>query len=302
MHGGATETEINPALLTSDDKWILLRLDQAIREVSEALASYNFSIAVQALYRFFWSEYCDWYVEASKAAFYGEDVKLKANKLAVIDFVLGNTLRMFHPFLPFITEELWHGMGFSKDLPEAQGGKTIMFAPWPKPLSAEEKEYFGLDDTADKLAAAKYELVGLGRTLRREMKLDPAKKLKFMLKPAGELAAAEVEVLKILLNAEAVEVVPAGWTPDKGTPSSANALGEIFLPLAGVIDIGAERARLQKEAEKCRAEIPKVEAKLNNPNFAQKVPANVLEEHQQRLADWQARLAQIEKSLADLGG
>ncbi|HEU5072474.1 MAG TPA: valine--tRNA ligase [Verrucomicrobiae bacterium] len=320
------EGEINPSLLTSDDKWILLRLDQAIREVSEALTTYNFATAVQALYRFFWSEYCDWYVEASKAAFgkptptpsqegnseltserqlpssggAGGGSALAANKLAVIDFVLGNTLRLFHPFLPFITEELWHGMGFSKDLPENQGGKTIMFAPWPKPLSAEEKEHFGLDDAADKVATAKYELVGLGRNLRRELKLDPAKKLKFMLKPAGELASAEVEVLKILLNAEAVEVVAKDWAPPKGTPSAANLLGEIFLPLAGLVDFAAERVRLGKELEKVRAEITKVEDKLNNPNFAQKVPAKVLDEHKQRLADWQAKHNQIEKSLADL--
>jgi valyl-tRNA synthetase len=301
MQGGETETEINPSLLTSDDKWILVRLDQAIREVSDALTTYNFATAVQALYRFFWSEYCDWYVEASKAAFYGEDAKLKANKLAVIDFVLSHTIRLFHPFLPFITEELWHGMGFSRELPENQGGKTIMFAAWPKPFTAEEKDYFGLDDTADKVAAAKYELVGLGRNLRRELKLDPAKKLKFILKPAGELAAAEVEVLKILLNAEAVEVVAQNWSPAKGTPSASNALGEIFLPLEGLIDLAAEKIRLTKEAEKIQSEIVKVEQKLANPNFTQKVPAKVLDEHKQRLADWQARLAQVKNALAALG-
>jgi len=295
-----TEGEINPALLASDDKWILVRLDQAIREVSEALATYNFATAVQALYRFFWGEYCDWYVEASKAAFFGSDAALKANKLAVIDFVLGNTIRLFHPFLPFITEELWHGMGYSKELPDNAGGKTIMFASWPKPFSAEEKDYFGLDETADKVAAAKYELVGLGRNLRREMKLDPAKKLKFILKPAGNLAAAEVEVLKILLNAEAVEVAAKDWAPAKGTPSAANALGEIYLPLDGLIDLGAEKVRLTKEAEKIQSEIVKVEEKLANPNFAQKVPAKVLDEHKQRLADWQAKLAQVKASLAAL--
>jgi valyl-tRNA synthetase len=300
MQGGESETEINPSLLTSDDKWILLRLDQAVREVSDTLATYNFATAVQALYRFFWSEYCDWYVEASKAAFFSTDAALKANKLAVIDFVLGNTLRLFHPFLPFITEELWHGMGFSKELPENQGGKTIMFAPWPKPFSAEERDYFGLDDAADQIAAAKYELVGLGRNLRREMKLDPAKKLKFILKPAGNLAAAEVEVLKLLLNAEAVEIVSQNWTPTKGTPSASNALGEIFLPLAGLIDIGAEKARLAKELEKIQAEIVKVEQKLSNPSFAQKVPPAVLEEHKQRLADWQAKLAQVKNALSAL--
>jgi valyl-tRNA synthetase len=300
MQGGETETEINPSLLTSDDKWILVRLDQAIKEVSDTLSTYNFATAVQALYRFFWSEYCDWYVEASKAAFYGEDAKLKANKLAVIDFVLSNTVRLFHPFLPFITEELWHGMGYSKELPENQGGKTIMFAAWPKPFTAEEKDYFGLDDTADKVAAAKYELVSLGRNLRRELKLDPAKKLKFILKPAGNLATAEVEVLKILLNAEAVEIVAQNWSPAKGTPSASNALGEIFLPLEGLIDIGAEKIRLTKEAEKIQSEIVKVEQKLANPNFTQKVPPAVLQEHQQRLADWQGKLAQLKAALAAL--
>jgi valyl-tRNA synthetase len=301
MQGGETETEINPSLLTSDDKWILVRLDQAIKEVSESLTTYNFATAVQALYRFFWSEYCDWYVEASKAAFFGTDAALKANKLAVIDFVLANTIRLFHPFLPFITEELWHGMGYSKELPENLGGKTIMFASWPKPFTAEEKDYFGLDDTADKVAAAKYELVSLGRNLRRELKLDPAKKLKFILKPAGNLATAEVEVLKILLNAEAVEVVAKDWSPAKGTPSASNALGEIFLPLEGLIDIGAEKIRLTKEQEKIQTEITKVEEKLANPNFTQKVPAKVLDEHKQRLADWQAKLAQIKASLTALG-
>ena len=134
MQGGEVQGELNPALLSSDDRWILLRLDQAIREVSEALASYNFATAVQTLYRFFWSEYCDWYVEASKAALQGGDGARKANTLAVIDFVLGHTLRLFHPFLPFITEELWHGLGYNQDLPEDQGGQTIMTAHWPAPL------------------------------------------------------------------------------------------------------------------------------------------------------------------------
>ena len=313
--------EIVPQLLTSDDKWILLKLDQAIREVTQALADYKFSEATAALYRFFWSEYCDWYVEASKAVLSGSrrgneadqassspnppphvcgyEDPLKANTVAVIDFVLGHTLRMFHPFLPFITEELWQGMGFSKDLPENQGGKTIMFAAWPKPLSDEEKTFFGLDDEADKVATAKYELVSLGRNLRRELKLDPAKKLKFVLKPVGALPATEVEVLKLLLNAENVEVV-ANYEPPKGTPSASNSLGELFLPTTGLIDFAAERARRTKELETIRAEIGKVQAKLANPAFTEKVPAKVLEEHRQRLADWQAKEKQILAALENL--
>jgi valyl-tRNA synthetase len=303
MIGGTdtqSEAEINPALLTSDDRWILLRLDQAIREVTQAFAEYKFSDATTTLYRFFWNEYCDWYVEASKAAIYGGDEALKVNKVAVIDFVLGQLLRLFHPFLPFITEELWHGMGFAQDMPENQGGKTLMFALWPKPLSDDEKEYFGLDDTADAVAQAKYDLVSLGRGLRRDCKIDPAKKIRFIVRPAGSLSAADAEVLKLLLNAEALDVVDAAWTPERGTPVAANALGELFLPLAGLIDFAAERARLTKELERVQSEVTKVQEKLANPAFAAKVPAKVLEEHQARLQDWQAKEAQLAASLANL--
>ena len=294
-----TEGEINPGLLTSDDQWILLRLDQAIREVTQAFADYKFSDATATLYRFFWSEYCDWYIEASKAVFHGTDDKLKANKLAVIDFVIGHLLRLFHPFLPFITEELWHGMGFNNELPDNQGGKTLLFAPWPKPLSDEEKSYFGLDDAADQVAQAKYDLVSLGRNLRRECKIDPAKKVKFVLRPAGTLAPDEAEVLKLLLNAESL-AMESGFVPPKGTPMAANGLGELFLPLEGLVDVAAERTRLTKELEKIRSEIGKVEAKLANPAFTQKVPASVLAEHQQRLLDWKGKERQTLAGLDNL--
>ena len=298
--GTQSEAEINPALLTSDDRWVLLRLDQAIREVTQALAEYKFSDATTTLYRFFWNEYCDWYVEASKAVIYGSDEALKVNKVAVIDFVLGQLLRLFHPFLPFITEELWHGMGFAQDMPDNQGGKTLMFALWPKPLSDDEKEYFGLDDTADAVAQAKYDLVSLGRGLRRDCKIDPAKKIRFIVRPAGTLFPSDVEVLKLLLNAEALEVVDAAWTSERGTPVAVNALGELFLPLAGLIDFEAERARLTKELERVKIEVTKVQEKLANPAFAAKVPVKVLEEHQARLQEWQVKEAQIAASLANL--
>src|SRR5690349_6440112 len=133
MQGGEVQGEIKPNLLSSDDKWILLKLHMAIGEVNEAFTEYKFNDAAQILYRFFWSEYCDWYVEASKAVFFGTDDRRKANTVAVIDFILSHALRLFHPFLPFITEELWEGMGYREEMPDNQGGKTIMFTPWPKP-------------------------------------------------------------------------------------------------------------------------------------------------------------------------
>ena len=132
--------------------------------------------------------------------------------------------------------------------------------------------------------------------------LPVVEKVSFTLRPAGDLPAAEVEVLRLLLNAERIEVVGADWTPARGTPSVANSLGTLHLPLEGLIDVAAERARLTKELEKIRVEITKVQEKLANPAFTGKVPAKVLEEHRQRLADWQAKERQTLTALENLPG
>jgi valyl-tRNA synthetase len=298
MQGGEVETEISAALLSSDDKWILLRLNTAIAEVSTALEEYRFSDATATLYRFFWSEYCDWYIEASKAVLQGSDEKRKANTLAVIDFVLGHTLRLFHPFMPFITEELWHGMGFNTDLPDNQGGKSIMFAIWPKPLDADELAHFGILPEDEKTANDKYEVVNLGRGLKSTFNLN--KKVRFVLKPNQDLPAHETEVLRILLNAEPLDL-DAAYTPAKGTPTAITPLGELFLPLEGVIDVDAERARVSKELEKAAAELGKVRSKLADENFTSKVPEKVLEEHRTREADWASKVSKLEEMLAVFG-
>jgi valyl-tRNA synthetase len=303
MQGGETETEIHSALLSSDDKWILLRLNTAITEVTTALEEYRFSDATATLYRFFWSEYCDWYIEASKAVLQGPDAARKANTLAVIDFVLGQALRLFHPFLPFITEELWHGMGFNQDLPDKQGGQSIQFAPWPKPLDADELAHFGILPEDEKTAQDKYRTVELGRGLKSAFNIN--KKARFVLKPdtltntTSPLPAHEVEVLRLMLNAEPLEV-DAAFTPAKGTPSALTPLGTIYLPLDGLIDVDAERARVSKELTKVEQELQKVRAKLADENFTAKVPAKVLDEHRQREADWQEKLTKLQEMLAAL--
>ncbi|HTV62651.1 MAG TPA: class I tRNA ligase family protein, partial [Verrucomicrobiae bacterium] len=308
MQGGEAQGEISPQLLTSDDKWILLKLDTAIREIDAAFAEYRFSDATATLYRFFWSEYCDWYIEASKAALgsaegvarSAEQEGRRANTLAVADFVLSHTLRLFHPFLPFITEELWHGMGYSEDMPAQQGGKTVMFSHWPKPLDEDFKKFYGLSEADEKFIETRNEFIAQGRNLRRNANLPANKKVKFVLKPAGKTTANDLEVLKLLLNAEAVEVNP-NFQPGKNVLAVRGEPGELFLPLEGLIDVEAEKARLKKEIEKCGAEIEKVQSKLNNPNFTQKVPATVLEEHKRRLAEWQEKLAHAKTSLDTLG-
>ncbi len=299
MQGGAIEAEIVPALLTSDDKWILLRLDAAVREVTASLEEYRFSDAAQALYRFFWTEYCDWYLEASKAVLNGPDPARKQNTTAVMDYVLAHTLRLFHPFLPFISEELWHGLRYQTDMPLRQGGDTIMFAPWPKLLLEEERAYFGVDASDEQYVVAKQAVVSSGRALRRDFNIAPNVRTRFVLKPAAPLPDHEVETLRLLLNAEPL-AIDGSYLPPKGTPSALTPLGELYFPLEGLIDPAAERARLEKDVTKTSADITQAEAKLANPAIVSKAPPEVVEEFRRRVSEGTTKLSKLRAMIASL--
>ena len=301
MQGGLAEGEITPALLTREDKWILLKLDAAIRQIDGAFAEYRFSEVAAVLYRFFWSEYCDWYVESTKAVLNGQDQAQKDNTLATIDLVLSHTLRLFHPFLPFITEELWQGMGYSADLPADQGGRTIMFAHWPKPFDQAFREHYVLDESDERFVDVQHEFISQGRNLRREAHLQSGKKARYVFKPAGEVTPHATATMRLLLNAEPLELDP-NYQPAKGTPCVHSALGDLYLPLEGLVDVAAEQARLGKTLEKIQAEIERINQRLNNPAFAEKAPPQVLEEHRGRLAEWQAKQAQTRAALEALAG
>ena len=185
-------------------------------------------------------------------------------------------------------------------MPEDQGGKTIMFAPWPKPFDADIPRPLRPGRLLLEYVNAKYELVTQGRNLRREANIATNKKPTFILKREYGLAPNDVAVLKLLLNAEELQVVPE-YEPKKGTLSVKTAMGDLYLPTEGLIDVAAEIIRLKKEIDKYKAEIAKVEQKLNNPAFAQKVPPEVLAEHQKRLTDWQEKLAHVQKALDIFG-
>jgi valyl-tRNA synthetase len=300
LHIGEVQGEIDPRLLTLDDRWILLKLDAAIREMDAAFAEYKFSDATATLYRFFWSEYCDWYVEAAKAVLQGNDAARRANTLAVIDFVLSHALRLLHPFLPFITEELWNGMGYAKDMPDDQGGKTIMFAPWPKALDEDFKTHYGLVDETLEVIAARQKLVIEIRNIRAQYKIPANKKLNLVYLAEADIDPDEKRVIELLAAAESVTHRTA-YEPAKGEPVvHPDFGGKIFVPLEGLVDANAEKSRLAKELQKVEAEIQKVEGKLGNANFTGKAPPEVLQEHRQRLADWQARREQLKAALDGL--
>ena len=185
-------------------------------------------------------------------------------------------------------------------MPENQGGKTIMNAPWPMPFDEDFKGHYGLDNCHLEMTDAKYELIRNGRDLRRAGNIQAAKKVKYFFKPAQHLTPHDEEVIKLQLNAESLEV-NTDYQPPKGTPTVKSKLGELFLPLEGLIDVATEKVRLAKELEKIQSEIAKVGQKLANPNFTTKVPPTVLAEHEQRLADWKARLAHTQSMLDVLG-
>jgi valyl-tRNA synthetase len=324
MQHGDVQGEINPGLLTSDDKWILIKLDQAIREITAALSDYRFNEATSALYRFFWSEYCDWYVEASKATLsrpvdpinretvetapdstiqgFKDSTARQANTLAVIDFVLSHTLRLFHPFLPFITEELWHGMGYAEDMPDNQGGKSILFAPWPKPFDNDEKAHYGLSPEAEQEVSARYSFIADIRNLRAEKGIPSNKRIRVVYRHVDRgLSDSDWGVVRQLAGVETVDFIP-DYQPASGEPVVHPPFGgKLFMPLAGLIDTAAEKARLARELEKIEAEIARAEQKLANPNFTQKAPPEVLAEHKKRLAEWQTKRAHARSALDTLG-
>ena len=217
-----------------------------------------------------------------------------------MDFILAHTLRLMHPFLPFITEELWHALGFHDELPADQGGRTIMFAHWPAAFDNDFYHYYDLDPSAEEAANAKYETVNRGRALRRDANIASNKRVRFILQSATPLLPHDSEVLRILLNAEPFEVVE-NYDAPRGTPSTLTPLGTLFLPLEGLIDVAAERDRLAKEIAKVEDELGKVRAKLANPNFAGKVPPAVLADHHQREATWAEKLAQLTRMREALG-
>ena len=286
--GGEIEGEIHPQLLTNDDRWILLRR-QAINEVTAAFGR-RFTDAT-AHSTGFWSEYCDWYIESCKATFFGRrgstNVRWWTSSWAIhCDCSIPScrsSPRSCGMVLSSRSTCRKAGWADNHDCPLAQGITDFLV--------------YGLDDTVDRLVGAKHELVTQGRNLRAAYGIPFSKKIDCRFQPAGELDEYEVKVVGILLNAESVAL---GSDVPKGTPRIGSPMGDLFLPLEGLIDFDAERERLAKELKKIEKEIEKAEAKLNNPNFAERAPAEVLEEQRERLTEWQAKRDQINEALGNL--
>jgi valyl-tRNA synthetase len=270
---------------------VLARFNELLIATENAYSGYKFNEVAQRLYDFFWGDYCDWFIEAAKTDIFSEDNARKASVLAVMDFALSGFLRLLHPFMPHITEELWSLLGFGGN---ENGGGTIQFTPLPGPaLVAIEQETIS---NARQKVAKIYETVQSGRNLRATSRVPSNKKASFILRPAGEIEDQEIPTITRLLNAEELKVDP-NFQPEAGVPVGVTPLGELHLIMA-TADKAGERERLDKEIARLEGEVRTVEAKLSNASFVERAPAAVVQEHRQRQADFSEQLAQLRQARA----
>jgi valyl-tRNA synthetase len=270
---------------------VLARFDELLETTEAAYREYKFNEVAQRLYDFFWSDYCDWFIEAAKTEIFSDDEARKKSVLAVMDFVLSGFLRLLHPFMPHITEELWSVFGFGGQDDDSTSS-SIQFVSAPAAaLASINSETIA---QARSKVARVYETILAGRNLRATSRIPSNKKARFILRPAAGGEEGEMPTISRLLNAEALTLDP-NYQPEAGVPVAMTPLGELHLLVAGG-DKSAERDRLDKEIARLENELRVVEGKLANASFVDKAPPAVVQEHRQRKADFSEQLAQLRKA------
>jgi valyl-tRNA synthetase len=277
-----------PCAYTQVDRWIISRLNQVIATTSNAIENYRFDLAAQALYEFTWNEYCDWYLELAKISLQSDDLDLQRGTRKTLLTVLETILRLSHPIMPFITEEIWQRVaplaGITAD--------TIMLQAYPV---AEEES---IDNTAiTEINWVMNFILGV-RRIRGEMNIAPGKPLPVLLQNGSTLDKDYLSNSQLYLQ-KLGRLESITWlNTDDVTPESAIALiGElkILIPMAGLIDKVAELARLEKEIQKIKNDLPRIEGKLSNPTFIDKAPPEVIDKEKAKLADLLSNLNNLEQ-------
>jgi len=284
------------------DRWIISRLNKTARDVRKALGGYEFHEAVQTLYHFFWDDFCDWYIELTKADVTSEEASphrtLARTRLLS---VLEHALRLLHPFMPYITEELWQKLpGLGQNLLHMAyvgAEPTIMLAAYPEAKSS------SINDAAEWEMQALIDLITRVRNIRSEMQIKPSEPIPVLIGAPERLRAvysANTNQITRLLRASQVSISNQLEAPRASARAILVGGAEVAVPLAGLIDFAQEQLRLSKEKEKLAAEAAKLEAQLANPQFAERAPAEKVDEVRARIADITQRTAQLEQTIANL--
>ncbi|MDD3213459.1 MAG: valine--tRNA ligase, partial [Eubacteriales bacterium] len=284
-----TRETIDESALTLPDQWILSRLQKAIAEISAHMEDGDFGLSANKIYDFTWSEFCDWYIELAKGRLTGEDEAQKKNVRAVLYTVLESLLKLLHPFMPFLTEEVY------QHLPDAEG--MLILAKWP------EVNEGWLFDNEERRMEGLMEIIRSIRNLRAEMKVPHGKRTHVTLLPESgwedTIAIAEPYLTR-LASANAVTVMPKGTPSAEKTVGAVCAPAEIRIPLGELVDIDKEIARLAKECEKLESEIARAEARLSNPGFTGKAPAALVEQEREKLETNKGMLQSLAQRVAEL--
>ncbi len=274
-----------PQNLVLEDKWILSKYNRLVREVTDNLDRFELGLAVQKLYDFIWDVYCDWYIEICKARLNGDDEKSANNARAVLTFVLDGMLKLLHPFMPFITEEIWQSIPHS--------GESIMISSWPKYDS--KFEFASEEEEFEKIMAA----IKAIRNRRAEMNVPPSRKANVTIETDSKQTFIDGQgFICRLASASAVSVV------DNAADSDAICIitdaAKIYLPLAELVDFSAELERLEKELQKANVDKDFFEKKLNNPNFVAKAPEALVATQREQLEKVLEKIKNIEESISDI--
>jgi valyl-tRNA synthetase len=279
---------------TEAERWILTRLKQTLTDVEQYFATYRFDLLAQELYEFVWNEYCDWFLELSKPALSGDDAAAAASTRRTLLVVLETVLRALHPIVPFITEEIWQSVAPLLSLKD----EGILRRPWPQ----------AGEIVADEAATAEIEwfknvLSGI-RRIRSEMNIAPGKTIPLLLADgdASDRARAAKFAAQIafLARVDAPQWIEAGADEPAAAAAVVGTM-RVLIPLAGLIDVDAEKARLAKEIARIEGEIKKCEGKLGNANFVANAPAEVVAQERQRIADWGAQANALREQARKLG-
>ena len=283
-----------PTPRTDAEKWILAQLDRTSAEAAEHFASYRFDLLSQTLYEFAWNQFCDWFVELAKPALNGDDAAAADSTRHTLLFVLERLLRLLHPLIPFVTEELWQQVAPKLGV----AGDTVMTQPYPKPGDVDVAAYAQADGDIEWLKA----MVSALRRVRSELGVSPGKQVALLVRGGAEVDCARLgrfdAALKFLSRIERIEVL-------EGEPPAAAAarVGELdlFVPLEGLVDLDAERSRIDKELKRVAGELAKSQGKLASETFVANAPAAVVEQERTRLAEWTSQLDALKAQRARLG-